>query len=96
MTAEEYADNKYTPKAKEYAQTSSIKAVYDNCIVDFNAGVNSVDRIKIDTIKLLMEKWALLELVTVLKKGTERADRAQRRKTRIYTLLNHLMDNYNL
>jgi hypothetical protein len=38
MTAEEYADNKYTPKAKEYAETSSIKAVYDNCIVDFNAG----------------------------------------------------------
>lgn len=36
--AEKYADKKYTKQAKEYASTSSIRAVYDNCIQDFNAG----------------------------------------------------------
>lgn len=36
----EYADNKYTPKAKEYAINSSIRGIYDNCITDFIAGYN--------------------------------------------------------
>ena len=39
--AEEYADNKYTKQAKEYAITSSIRAIYENCIIDFKEGYNS-------------------------------------------------------
>lgn len=97
--AEKYADKKYTPQAKEYASTSSIRAVYDNCIEDFNAGRNSVAPIKplnIDTIKLLMELWALLELKSFVKRDTIVGYRAEKRQTRIYNLLNHLRDNYNL
>lgn len=53
--AEEYADNKFTPKAKQYAATSSIKAVYDNCIEDFNAGFNS-RQIEIDSLTKEVER----------------------------------------
>lgn len=94
--AEKYADNKYTKQAKEYAPTSSIRAVYDNCIEDFNAGRKSVSSININTIKLLMERWALLELKSFVKRDTAVGYRAETRKRRIYNLLNHLMDNYNL
>lgn len=59
--AEEYADNKLTPKAKEYAVTSSIRAVYDNCVEDFNAGFNSC-QIKIDELTKEVER--LRKLIT--------------------------------
>jgi hypothetical protein len=52
--AEKYADKKYTPQAKEYASTSSVRAVYDNCIVDFNAGYNLAN-IKIEEMAKRIE-----------------------------------------